>query len=403
MSILPFSLTSSFPDHDPCFGSSNSSSVCQVPTPTMINFLNISNPNTYLQAYCLNPPVDSCAFGYCPNPDVASPAVRFSTYFTTIVSAILVLYSPENVASSFYAQLLNVYSLIFAAIIAIGERNLTKVHSVIALCLAASPMSAYLFVYVIRSLIGDQNRLGTVFGKGMWLNRCTVLVILPLWLSVLGFTARTAHFQQRACDRLVAGDGLIRLFFIPFLVFFDRYPAEGAAIIGLAVISWAVGIYRKKAEIWGGQDKKLPLRRIWRKVVDAYPFIEFCTVVLFPHAFWILNIEVGIMALSPRESFSPTYGQLLAIFVTVPPAIQLCLVLLRVPRWFMDLTWVRYVTCRRNKPRHTSGSILPQRQNLQQSMDQYSTKNRFPSSQSTLHGSCLDLQEMTVNKATHGM
>ncbi|KAJ7645838.1 hypothetical protein B0H17DRAFT_448688 [Mycena rosella] len=105
-----FSASTVFPDHDACFGdSSNASSICNIPSTGMINFLNISDPTAYLLNYCLNPPADSCAFGYCPSPDVASPAVRFSAYFTSLVSAILVLYSPEDVESSFFAQLLNVY------------------------------------------------------------------------------------------------------------------------------------------------------------------------------------------------------------------------------------------------------------------------------------------------------
>jgi hypothetical protein len=51
-----------------------------------------------------------------------------SAYFTSLVSAILVLYSPADVESSFFAQLLNVYSLVNAAIIAIAKHNLTKLQ-----------------------------------------------------------------------------------------------------------------------------------------------------------------------------------------------------------------------------------------------------------------------------------
>lgn len=67
-----FSATTTFPDHDICFGDSkNTSAICQIPTTVMINFLNITTSNAYIDICCDNPPVDSCAFGYCPNPDVA--------------------------------------------------------------------------------------------------------------------------------------------------------------------------------------------------------------------------------------------------------------------------------------------------------------------------------------------
>ncbi|KAF7329023.1 hypothetical protein MVEN_02532400 [Mycena venus] len=355
-----FSLTTTFPDHDACFGdASNSSSVCHIPSPTMIKFLNISDPGSYLGSYCNNPPVDSCAFGYCPNPDVASPAVRFSVYFTSLVSAILVLYSPEDVESSFFAQLLNVYSLIVAAMVAIAEHNLTKLHSVIALMLAASPLSLYLLAYVLRSLTGRHTRLDKVFGKGKYVNRGVVLLAFPLWIGVLTFTAMPTsiwQFQQAACDSIVAENRIVRLFFLPFIIFFDVFPEIGGILLGIFFLTWGTAVYRLRAIIWAKHNRRFPFGRLWRKVVEHYPFIQFCTVIFVPHFIWIFNIEIGLQILSTRESFSATYGQLLAIFVTVPPFIQLCILLPRVPKWFMDLTWVRFVTCRRNKPRFSDRS-----------------------------------------------
>ncbi|KAF7326894.1 hypothetical protein MVEN_02583300 [Mycena venus] len=365
-----FSATSVFPDHDLCFGDpSNASSICHIPTDTMIRFLNISSPDAYLDVYCNNPPVDSCSFGYCPNPDVASPAVRYSTYFTSLVAAILVLYSPEDVTSAFFAQLLNVYSLIVAAMISIAGHNLTKLHSVIALTLAASPLSLYLILYVFRSLLGRQTRLQAVFGPGMYLNRALVLVMLPLWASVLGFTAMptsTWEFQQAACDTEIASNHVASLFFLPFILFFTTYPEAGALIIASITIAWGVAIYRLRKIIWAKHDRILPLGRLWRKVVTRYPFIQFYSVIVLPHAFWIFNVEIGLQILSTREHFTATYGQLLAIFVTVPPFIQLCVILPRIPTWFVDLAWVRLVTGRRDQPfvgaRPKDESALPMQQ-----------------------------------------
>ncbi|KAJ7160813.1 hypothetical protein C8R46DRAFT_354723 [Mycena filopes] len=362
-----FSATTVFPDHDICFGDSlNASSICRIPSDAMISFLNISSPDAYLNVYCNSPPSDSCAFGYCPNPDVASPAVRYSTYFTSLVSAILVLYSPEDVQSSFFAQLLNVYSLIVAAVISIAGHNLTKMHSVIALTLAASPLSLYLLMYVFRSLLGRQTRLHAVFGPGMYLNRTLVLLMLPLWASVLTFTAlptATWEFQQASCDTMVASGHVASLFFLPFIIFFVAYPAFGVLLVASVVISWGTAIWRLRKIIWGKNDRILPLGRLWRKVVNRFPFIQFYSVIVIPHAFWIFNIEIGLLLLSTREHFTATYGQLLAIFVTVPPFIQLVLLLPRLRPWFLDLYWVRFVTRRRDQPylgtRPVDGSALP--------------------------------------------
>ena len=59
---------------------------CSV-TSNMVNFLNLSgsdiNIKPFLTVYCLNPPADDvCPFGFCPNPDIAGPLVRFSSEFT---------------------------------------------------------------------------------------------------------------------------------------------------------------------------------------------------------------------------------------------------------------------------------------------------------------------------------
>ncbi|KAJ7233183.1 hypothetical protein C8J57DRAFT_1480372 [Mycena rebaudengoi] len=363
---LGFSSSPFFPDHDRCFGQGNGSDICRIPTTTMINFLNISNPDSYLSVYCNNPPVDSCAFGYCPNPDVASPAVRYSAYFSSLVSAILVLYSPEDVESAFFAQLLNVYSLIVAAIISIAGHNLTKLHSVIALTLAASPLSLYLLMYVVRSLMGKNTRLEAVFGKGKILNRVIVLLILPLWIGVLVFTSLstvTWEFQQAACDEAVADNHIASLFFIPFIAMFVEFPATGIVFVLGFGTTWGIAIWRLRKIIWGKHDRYFPLGRLWRKVVNRYPFIQFCSVIVVPHVIWITNVEVGLVLLSTRERFQATYGQLLAIFVTVPPFIQLCLILHRVPVWFMDLTWVRYVLGHQDRPllnpRVPDNSALP--------------------------------------------
>ncbi|KAJ7619503.1 hypothetical protein FB45DRAFT_799946 [Roridomyces roridus] len=342
------------PLHPSCFGdSSNTSSICQVPSAAMVTFLNITNVSSYIDVYCNNPPADSCAFGYCPNPDVASPAVRYSTYFTSVVSAILTLYSPDEVISSFYAQLLNVYSLVAAAIIAIAEHNLTKLHSVVVLTLAASPLSIYLVFYVFRELLGKQTRLQAVFGPGQYVNRALVLLMVPMWISVLVFTSLptiTWQFQQAACDSVVANNHIDSLFFLPFIVFFVVFPEIGAIIIGSLVIMWAVAIFRLRKVIWAKKNKWFPIGRLWRKVVNQYPFIQFYSVIAVPSAFWMFNVETGIITLSPREAFQATYGQLLAIFVTIPPFISLCMLIPDLGRWFADLTWVRLITGRNLKP-----------------------------------------------------
>lgn len=105
------------------------------------------------------------------------------------------------------------YSLVVAAVIAIAEHNLTRLHSALALSLAGSPLSLYLLIYVIRSVMHMKNRLDGAFGRGKWLNRLLVIAMVPMWIAVLVFTAfpsQAYHFQQSACDSIVANDDVVR-------------------------------------------------------------------------------------------------------------------------------------------------------------------------------------------------
>jgi len=226
--------------------------------------------------------------------------------------------------------------------------------------LAASPLSVYLLIYVVRSLFVSHTRLDKVFGKGKHLNRVIVFFMFPLWLAVLGFTVLPTsiwHFPQAACDSMVGthSDTLVSVFFLPFIIVLS-IPEIGGTLLGIFLLAWGTAIYRLRKKIWEKHNKIFPLGRLWHKAVERYLFIHFCTVIVVPHFIWMFNVEFGIRLLSAVETFSATYGQLLAIFVTIPPFIQLCKLLPRVLGWFIDLPWVRFVTCRRNKPRTIDSS-----------------------------------------------
>ncbi|KAH8115179.1 hypothetical protein DFH11DRAFT_88715 [Phellopilus nigrolimitatus] len=351
--------STTFPSRLACFGQGGFiNETCTTPSQSMINFLNISDASTYLQVYCLNPPKDSCAFGYCPNPDIASPAVRISTYLSAICLSIIVLYGPEDMVSAFYGQLFQIYSLMIAAVTAISARELTRLHAVFALIAAASPLSIYLLMHAIRrSVSRAHTRLDSVFGHNVvWqarLNRAAVLLMFPFWLTVLVIILRQpTWFQQTACDD-VNSERLTGRFFLGPLYLLMNESWSGRAILFAPffalVIAWVVAISSMRAVIFK-KDKgiqRIPLR-MWRKTTKRFPFLLFCTVVLFPSASWITMLESG--ALFSKEYFQPTYGQLLAIFVAVPPAVQCILMYKRCYFWFMDLTWVRFISGRQHSP-----------------------------------------------------
>lgn len=170
---------------------------------------------------------------------------------------------------AFYAQLLSVYSLIISAIIAINRNQLTRLHAIFALTAAGSPLSLYLVLYALRSTFGKVNRLEIVFGKGKILNRVLVLLMFPLWVSVLVFISLPAHkwsFQQTACDALFKNHLVRKFFYGPFNLFLDRPPFELVLLLlpeVLLVVTWPVAIYLQRAEIWKKGNRRFPWRRMW--------------------------------------------------------------------------------------------------------------------------------------------
>lgn len=231
--------------------------------------------------------------------------------------SIILLYSPEDIVGAFYGQLLQIYSLVIAAVIAITARQLTRLHAIFALLAVASPLSIYLLLHAIRRSIWDKRtRLDAVFGHNdIWqarFNRATVLVMFPLWLTVFVIVInRPTWFQQTACDS-INSEGLTGRFFLgPLYLLMGRGFGELAIMLSplfALLITWIAAVASLRATIFRA-DKgitHIPLR-MWRKTTNQYPFLLFCTVVLFPSVIWIIMLETG--ALFSNEYFQPTYGQ----------------------------------------------------------------------------------------------
>ncbi|KDQ56781.1 hypothetical protein JAAARDRAFT_301158 [Jaapia argillacea MUCL 33604] len=154
-----------YPPLPDCFYT-GSNATCDAVSITMLQFLNITNHVTYNQHYCMNPPQDSCEFGYCPNPDVAGFYTRIADYVTNICLALIIFYAPEELVVSFYAQLLSVYSLFVTIVISIINQNLTRLHATIALVAAGSPLSIYMIVYALRTMLWGSTRMDPVYARG---------------------------------------------------------------------------------------------------------------------------------------------------------------------------------------------------------------------------------------------
>lgn len=218
-------------------------------------------------------------------------------------------------ADAFWAQALQIYSLLIAGIIAIATRGLTRLHAVFVLIDIASPLALYILFLALRTvLLRHKTRLHPVFGaETRWraiFSIATVLAIFPIWLSVyLIVMLRSTWFQQTACDN-VFKDGLVGQFFLgPFFLLVGKSWAEKAMLISpvaLLALAWIIAMVAHRKELWRRDLRTNPVE-VWHRATQRYPFLKFCTLILFPSLIWVGMLESG--AVFSNEYFEPTYGQ----------------------------------------------------------------------------------------------
>ncbi|KAI0795477.1 hypothetical protein C8Q75DRAFT_746219 [Abortiporus biennis] len=334
-------------------------------TQNMMDFLNITSSPQYFQAYCISPPDDdSCPYGLCPNGDIAGVLVRVSTYVTSFCLSLVVFYSPEEAEEAFWAQLLTVYSLLITCAIAIFQRSLTRFHAIVAVVMAGSPLNLYLLLYTIVSFWYNKHRMAGIVGPGRHLNRYATLLIGAIWIALMIYIFApnlAPHFAQASCDSHF--QFLTAVYIFPLLLIFDFFVLVPwisvlivLPILG-TILGWIVAITLQRKNIWKHGEKWSPhFVRVWTITGRQYSFIHFMTFAVIPTAYWVSVIETGIL-FSSDKSFSLSFGQVLAVFVAVPPVISVIKLYPRMIQWMLNLHWVKFL--RRKLLGHRPSEKLP--------------------------------------------
>ncbi|KAI0795499.1 hypothetical protein C8Q75DRAFT_746302 [Abortiporus biennis] len=377
------------PTNNPCFGGDCCSNAPV--TPAMIDYLNITNTKSYFQAYCVNPASDDdCPYGYCPNPDVAGVLVRLSQYVTSLCLSVLLFYSPEDAQTAFWAQMITVYSMIAGVGISIIRSDITRFHSVVAVVMIGSPLNFYLIVYAVISFWYSKHRLVVLFGPGRIINRVFVIVAGALWITLLAITFSDGYkknFKQISCDDGNLTGAISRLAYVfPFFVI----PVLSAGVdvafllpICLTIIGWIVAIVLQRKYIWRQGERWSPhFGRIWSITGREYSFIHFMLIGVIPTAYWITVIELACVYSSDDAEVPASYGQILALFVALPPLVSVSMLTPRCIQWFLGLAWVKFL--RR--------SVTGRRE-----LEQLPTTSNLPSPQLS-----VDAEGMTLSSATWG-
>ncbi|KAJ6587495.1 hypothetical protein DFH09DRAFT_1307723 [Mycena vulgaris] len=337
----------------------------------------------YISAVCLKPEritLAQCFIGYtnwirCPNSDVSGILVRVSAYTTNLLLGIVLMYSPAESSTAVWTQLLTVYSLLISAIIAIANTNMLRFHSEMTVFLVMSPLSSTLVVYAILGFCGRSHRLDTILSQRRehLLPRLLVIAFAIISLSLVLFSglANADHFAANPCEidgAYKTAAGILENFlFIPYagvaLIVFELTTTRGvdfttiAGIILLLApfliifISFLYALVAQRhvfSKQYKLQNKRWRIWVMWDVVAEQYPLLHFCGVFFIPMVYWILFNEIRLLG-TPDNIFSSSFGQILAVFVVLPPLLQAIRMVPTAGPWFMNLTFVRLITRRRRQ------------------------------------------------------
>ncbi|KAJ7255066.1 hypothetical protein B0H12DRAFT_1114046 [Mycena haematopus] len=316
-------------------------------------------------------------FGRCPNPDVSGILVRVSAYLANLLLGIVIMYDPEEASSGVWTQLLTVYSLLISAIISIYTKGLTRFHSEMTIFLVLSPLSFTLGIYAILGFCGRPHRLDSVLSsrREHLLPRLAVIGFWIIAFILIIFTSVSSdgHFTPPTpCDGLVDKGSLpaiiYSVIFIPYVgaalviltILSEYVDGDGASLLLLilaftpmvlliiTLVSALIKSRRSLSEEVKTMNINGKLRRFWARwdlFGKRYPFLHFNGIFFVPMIYWVILNEIRLLN-TPDNIFSPSFGQVLAVFVVLEPFLQGVKMFPRATRWFMNLAFVRRVTGR---------------------------------------------------------
>ncbi|KAF8193247.1 hypothetical protein K438DRAFT_1969727 [Mycena galopus ATCC 62051] len=318
-------------------------------------------------------------FNRCPNSDVSGILVRVPAYLTNLLLGIVIMYDPQEASAAVWTQLLTVYSLLISAFIAILTKSLSRFHAGMTIFLVLSPLSFELLVYALLGFCSRPHRLDTILSSRRE-HLLPRLAVILFWIIAMGLMLFTSISESKLftavppCDNLLDHGAFAAitycLVFLPYigvavviLVIFGNYEDgyTSKAIYGitsapfLLLVIAVVGAFIKSRRSVKEQVKMMNIDGRWRKLgakwdlfARRYPFIHFCGVFLIPMIYWVIWNEIRLLN-TPDNIFSPSFGQVLAVFVVLQPLLQVLMMFPRAAAWFSDLAVIRLFTGRQKE------------------------------------------------------
>ncbi|KAF8145834.1 hypothetical protein K438DRAFT_2097132 [Mycena galopus ATCC 62051] len=330
----------------------------------------------WVNVVCLH---GSCAVQIPTYLGFLSGFLHITAYLTNLLLGIVIIYDPEHASDGVWAQLLTVYSLIISAIIAIYTKGLSRFHSGMTVFLVLSPLSFTLGVYAVLGFCGRAHRLDSILSsrREHLLPRTAVVGFWIIALILLVFTSisNDGHFTAASpCDTAMDTGARAAIIYIlaclPYIgvaiaIFsIAQRFVEGITSKAVLIVAATPLLLLVIAVVWAAIESRRSLREQmkmmninsrsgkfwvnWELFQKRYPFLHFCGVFLIPMIYWVILNEIRLLY-TPDEIFSPSFGQVLAVFVVLQPLVQVVMMFPRATRWFRDLAVIRRITGRQQE------------------------------------------------------
>ncbi|TFK32695.1 hypothetical protein BDQ12DRAFT_707569 [Crucibulum laeve] len=279
------------------------------------------------------------------NQDIAGIAVGAASIASNLFLPILLRWSNDDVQTSVFMLLSQVYPILISTAFSIGRKSLSLFDAHFAVAVTASPVSVYLAYSSLRDLFGCPNIFfrQITYGKNPIRIMGALLPVLWVTVNIVISFSDTAFMDSDLCKGMTIPRWIEFQTVSNFLGVLDVMgrrdlwnDLEGRGGLGavslLSMWIWALYLVRHREDIfeefrirrsqdfdrifftrWPRLIWHIPMSA-WNVVTDCHPWMIFIIVVCL-HWSWILGITKGFSY--NRDSLS--YGQVLSIFSILPP------------------------------------------------------------------------------------
>ncbi|KAF9035925.1 hypothetical protein BJ165DRAFT_1615332 [Panaeolus papilionaceus] len=282
------------------------------------------------------------------NDDVGGLAVAISNIFINVTLPIVLYWSEDNVHTTVFMLLSQVYPILIATASSVKTDNLSLFDAHFATAVTASPISVYIAYSSIRDFFLEPNTLFRRIKRGRKVIRFLGASLPFFWIAInviTSFHPRAFQNSPEYCRGVQFSQWLLFQIVSNFVGVLDVMgrrdlwsDIEGRGGLGaVSLISmwiWAIYLVRHRFDILEEMayrrqtQSRLERRRCirvilaikdvpfacWHVISNAHSWMKV-DIVMCLHWSWVLGIAKGMYL----PDYQLSYGQIMSLFIIIPP------------------------------------------------------------------------------------